>query len=146
MSFFYFLPVRLQFPLFNVNSISVQNVKLVKALLYCNVHDSRSSVHDKCEWNRLCVNCNGTVNTLRHLRQAKAVSRDHSVGGLRKALTHPTTKSQRHNEEWVRVWVFIYPRRVLQATHFSSILNSPQGSDWSSKSSPLDIWSSLWLD
>lgn len=47
----------------------------------------------------LCVDCNGTVNTLRPLRQAKAVSCDHSVGGLREELTHTATKSQRHNEE-----------------------------------------------
>lgn len=47
----------------------------------------------------VCVNCNGTVNTLRALRQAKSVSCDHSVGGLGEALTHTATKSQRHNEE-----------------------------------------------
>lgn len=88
--------------------------------LYCNVHHSWSSAHIKCGWSRLCVWI-VMAQWILWDPQAKAVSCDHSLGGLGEAFTPTATKSQRHNEEWIRVWAFIYPLSATSNTFFIPI-------------------------
>lgn len=117
--------MRLQFSSFDLNSLSEQkdneeldargNVWFFCTVLFIIPEAQHTISVDEPDCVCVYVNCNGTVNTLRPLRPAKAVSCDRSVGGLREALTHAATKIRdTMRREYESESLFIHDGRYKQ--------------------------------